>query len=248
MSMVLTIARVEARRIFVSPLAWAVLAVMQLILGVFFVLFLDAYQRESGLSEQYMGVSDFIGGGLYNTANIVLLLVMPLMTMRLFAEERKSGSITLLLSSPASLIQIVLGKFVGLMSFLLAAVGLLALMSFTLCVGTHLDLGRICAGLLGMFLLATAFGAAGLFVSTLTREPVIAAVGAFGLLLLLWILQGVAQSESMAHADVIGYLSLIGHFENLRRGIFNTADVAYYLLFVAFFLWLSVLRLDIERN
>ncbi|MBL6749148.1 MAG: ABC transporter permease subunit [Nevskia sp.] len=248
MSMVLTIARTEARRIFVSPLAWAVLAVMQLILGVFFVLYLDAYQREAGMSDQYMGVADFIGGGLYNTANVVFLLVLPLMTMRLFAEERKSGSLTLLLSSPASLIQIVLGKFLGLMSFMLAALALLALMSFTLCAGTHLDVGRIAAGLLGLFLMMSAFGAAGLFVSTLTREPVIAAVAAFGLLLLLWILQGVAQSESLQHADLIGYLSLIGHFENLRRGVFNSADVVYYLLFVALFLWLSVLRLDIERN
>jgi ABC-2 type transport system permease protein len=248
MSLVMTIARTEARRIFVSPLAWAVLAVMQLILGVFFALYLDAYQRGAGGPDQYVGVADFVGGGLYGTANVILLLVIPLMTMRLFAEERKSGSLTLLLSSPASLIQIVLGKFVGLLSFILAAVALLALMLFTLRVGTHLDIGRICAGLLGLFLMAISFGAAGLFVSTLTREPVIAAVGAFGLLLLLWILQGVAQSVNISHADAIGYLSPVGHFESLRRGVFNSADVIYYLLFVALFLWLSVLRLDMERN
>jgi ABC-2 type transport system permease protein len=248
MSKTLTIAATEARRIFVSPLAWAVLAVMQLILGVFFVLYLNAYARDAMLSDQFMGVSDYIGGGVYGVANIVLLLVMPLLTMRLFSEERKSGAITLLFSAPASLIEIVLGKFLGLVSFMLAAIGLLALMTLTLRVGTPLDIGRIAAGLLGLLLMMMAFGAGGLFVSTLTREPVIAAVGSFGLLLLVWILQAVGESQGLPFSQAIGYLSLIGHFESLRRGIVSTADVVYFLLFTAFFLWLSVLRLDIERN
>lgn len=248
MSKTLTIAATEARRIFVSPLAWAVLAVMQLILGVFFVLYLNAYARDAMLSDQFMGVSDYIGGGVYGVANIVLLLVMPLLTMRLFSEERKSGAITLLLSAPASLIEIVLGKFLGLVSFMLAAIGLLALMTLTLRVGTPLDIGRIAAGLLGLLLMMMAFGAGGLFVSTLTREPVIAAVGSFGLLLLIWILQAVGESQGLPFSQAIGYLSLISHFESLRRGVVSTADVAYFLLFTGFFLWLAVLRLDIERN
>lgn len=249
MSKVLTVARAESRRIFVSPLAWAVLAVLQVILGLFFVLYLNAYaQAAQASSNAYMGVSDYIGGGLYNTANVILLLVIPLMTMRLFSEERKSGSITLLLSSPTSLIEIVVGKYLGLLSFLLAEILLLAAMSVTLLAGTDLDLGRIAAGLLGLFLMMMAFGAAGLFVSTLTREPVIAAIAGFGLLLLFWILQAVAQMPSLPFSDAISYLSLVGHFQNLRLGIVSTADVIYYLLFVVFFLWLAVLRLDMERN
>ncbi|MDE2149070.1 MAG: ABC transporter permease subunit [Gammaproteobacteria bacterium] len=250
MSKVLSIAGAESRRIFVSPLAWAVLAVLQVILGIFFVLYLNAYAQAAQVAtDQSFGVADYIGGGLYSSANVVLLLVIPLMTMRLFSEERKSGSITLLLSSPVSLIEIVLGKFLGLGTFLLFAVGLLTLMSLTLMTGTDLDLGRIAAGLLGLFLMMLAFGAAGLFVSTLTREPVIAAVAGFGLLLVFWVLQGVSQSmTALPFAGAIGYLSLIGHFDNLRRGIVSTADVVYYLLFVTFFLWLAVLRLDLERT
>ncbi|HEX7381916.1 MAG TPA: ABC transporter permease [Nevskiaceae bacterium] len=246
---VMSIARVETRRIFASPLAWAVLAVLQVILGVFFVLYVNAYAQASmGFSNPAMGVSDYIGGGLYSTANVILLLVVPLMTMRLFAEERKSGSLTLLLSAPASLIEIVVGKFLGLAVFLLAAIVLLAGMSFTLLAGTNLDIGRIFAGLLGLLLMMLAFGAAGLFVSTLTREPVIAAIVTFGLLLLIWILQAVAQSPSVPYAQAIGYLSLMEHFENLRRGLVSTEDVAYYILFIVLFLWLAVLRLDMERN
>lgn len=249
MSKVLTIARAETRRIFVSPLAWAVLAVLQVLLGVFFVLYLNAYaQAAQASSGAYMGVSDYIGGGLYNTANVILLLVIPLMTMRLFSEERKNGSITLLLSSPTSLIEIVVGKYLGLLSFLFAEILLLAAMSLTLLAGTDLDLGRIAAGLLGLFLMMMAFGAAGLFVSTLTREPVIAAIAGFGLLLVFWVLQAVAHMPSLPYSEAIGYLSLVGHFESLRRGVVSTADVIYYLLFVVFFLWLAVLRLDMERN
>ena len=130
---------------------------------------------------------------------------------------------------------------------MLATLVLLAIMPLTLLSGTHLDVGFIAAGLLGLFLMMLAFGAAGLFVSTLTREPTIAAVLSFGLLLLVWLIQIVANQQ-IPFAAVFGYLSLIGHFESLRRGIFNTADVVYYILFTVFFLWLAVLRLDIERN
>ncbi len=249
MNKVLAIACTETRRIFVSPLAWAVLAVLQVILGVFFVLYLNAYAQAVQMSsDAYMGVSDYIGGGLYSTANVVLLLVIPLMTMRLFSEERKSGSITLLLSSPTSLIEIVIGKYLGLLPFLLTAIALLAIMSLTLLAGTDLDLGRIAAGLLGLLLMVMAFSAAGLFVSTLTREPVIAAITGFGVLLLFWVLQAVGRMPGVPYSEAIAYLSLVGHFENLRRGVVSTADVAYYLLFVVFFLWLAVLRLDMERN
>lgn len=247
MSMVLTIARTEARRIFVSPLAWAVLAVMQLIFGFVFINMLIDYVRNSAMSGQFMGVADYIGGGLYGFATIILLLVMPLLTMRMFAEERKSGTLILLLSAPASLVEIVLGKFLGLTVFMLATLALLTLMPLTLLSGTHLDLGRIAAGLLGLWLLMMSFGAAGLFVSTLTKEPTIAAVASFGLLLLVWLIQ-ILGNQQIPFAGAFTYLSLIGHFESLRRGIFNTADVVYYFLFTAFFLWLAVLRLDMERT
>lgn len=242
----LTIAGTEARRIFVSPLAWAVLAVLQGIIGFVFLSLLLDYAAHPAESDQYLGMSDYIGGGLYGFATILLLLIMPLMTMRLFAEERKSGSLTLLLSSPASLVEIVLGKFLGLGVFMLAALALLAIMPLTLLIGTNLDLGRIAAGLFGLLLLMGSFGAAGLFISTLTREPTIAAVTSFGLLLVVWLF-GILGTRPGLVGEVFTYLGLIGHFESLRRGVFNSADVVYYLLFTALFLWLAVLRLDSER-
>lgn len=247
MSVLFAIARHEARRIFVSPLAWTVLAVLQFILGLSFFLLLGEMIDNPGSLNQYAGVADYIGGGLFGFSAVLLLLVIPLLTMRLFAEDKKSGSLTLLTTAPASLTEIVLGKFLGLSVFFLAVLLLMALMPLSLLSGTDLDLGRIAAGLLGQWLLMLSFGAAGLFVSTLTKEPVIAAVGGFGLLLVVWLFEAMAHGGGLL-ADVFRHLSLIGHFESLRRGVFDTADVAYYLLFITFFLWLAVQRLDVERS
>ncbi|WP_295687732.1 ABC transporter permease [uncultured Nevskia sp.] len=247
MPIVLTIARTEARRIFVSPLAWTVLAVLQSILGVVFLLLILDYAQNPRGPESSVGLSDYIGGGLYSFATLVLLLVMPLLTMRLFAEERQNGNLTLLLASPVSLIEIVLGKFLGLFSFIAATILLLAAMPLMLLVGSNLDLGRIAAGLLGLSLMMMALGAAGLYVSSLTREPTIAAVASFGLLLMLWLMQ-VLSSQPGWIGKLLGYLAIVGHFENLRRGIFSSVDIVYYLLFTVLFLWLAVLQLDSERN
>lgn len=243
----LAIAANETRRIFVSPLAWAVLGVTQLIFGYIFAGAVVQYVRNSDTAEQSVGVSDYVGSGLYGSATIILLLILPLMTMRLFSEERKSGTLTLLFSAPVTLIEIVLGKFLGVMVFVLAIIGLLALMPASLLPVVHLDLGRLAAGLLGLLLLTMAFASCGLFISSLTREPTIAAVGSFAALLVIWLLKMPASFDS-PFAPIFDYLSLISHYQDLISGLFDSSDVVYYLLFTALFLWLTVLRLDMERN
>lgn len=247
MGTVLCIAGTEARRIFVSPLAWTVLAVVAFITGFAFVSLLDQLRMNPLALSDYFGVSDYISAGVFNFSTVLFLLVMPLMTMRLFAEERKSGSLVLLLASPASLTQIVLGKFLGLGVFMLALVGLIGLMPLSLMFATTLDAGRLLAGLLGLLLMLMAFGAAGLFVSTLTREPTIAAIGGFGLLLVTWLIDMLAYGDGRL-APLFGQLSLLGHYDNLRRGLFDSGDLVYYLLFTGLFLWAAVQRLDMERR
>jgi ABC-2 type transport system permease protein len=249
MSNILNIARTELKRIFLSPLAWAVLAVVQFIMGFVFINLLVDYANNAGMQpDDSIGVSDYVAGSLYGFATILLLLVMPLMTMRLFAEERKGNTLVLLTSAPVSITEVVLGKFLGLLGFVLAVVLLMAAMPLALHWSTNLDWGRVAAGLLGLFLMMMAFGAAGLFVSSLTREPTIAAVGSFGLLLVVWLLNILAYNDAIPFREVFNYLSLIGHYDSLRRGIFNSADIVYYLLFSGLFLWLTVQRLDMERN
>lgn len=248
MKNVFVIAAHETRRIFVSPLAWAVLGIAQLIFGYIYIGAVIQYLNQASMGpDASVGVSDFVGSGLYGSATIILLLLMPLMTMRLFSEERKAGTLTLLYSAPVTLIEIVLGKFLGLMVFVLALIGLLALMPAALLPAVNLDVGRLAAGLLGLLLLTMAFGACGLFISSLTREPTIAAIGSFAALLVIWLLKMPAGFDS-SWAPLFDYLSLISHYQELITGIFDSSDVVYYLLFTALFLWLTVLRLDIERN
>lgn len=243
----LHIAAHEMRRIFVSPLAWAVLAVVQLILGLVFVMTLVDYSQNPPMMDNPPGVSEIVISGMFGFSTVILLLVMPLLTMRLFSEERRSGSLDLLLSSPASLTEIVLGKFLGLVAFMLVLLVLIAAMPLSLLPATPLDLGRIAAGLTGLFLMMGAFGAAGLFVSSLTEQTTVAAVGSFGLLLLFWLVHWIGFQD-FAFSAMFHYLSLIGHYDSMLSGAFDTSDVVYYLLFIAVFLALTVQRLDMERH
>ena len=123
---------------------------------------------------------------------------------------------------------------------------MLLLMPLSLALGTHLDYGKIGACVLGMLLLVGAFAAAGLFMSTLTRQPAVAAVSTFGLLLFLWIINWLGQGDSR-YQGVLHYLSFTDHYTTLLRGSFDSVDVAFYVLFIATFLGLSIRRLDSAR-
>ena len=163
--------------------------------------------------------------------------------MRLISEERRSGTIALLLSSPVSMTQIVLGKFTGIVAFMLVFIGMISLMPLSLLAGTELDLGKLAAGVFALTLLLAAFSSAGLYLSSLTANPVVAAVSAFGLLLLLWIISNNAGEAS----NGLTQLSLLGHFAPMLRGLIDTADVAYFALFIATFLILTIRQLDSQR-
>lgn len=247
--MIGTIAAKELKSLFLSPLAWVVLAVVQFLLAYFFLLQVDQYlaiQPRLAAMEGAPGITDMIVAPLFGNAAIIMLLVAPLVTMRLISEERRNGTLGLLTSAPITPAQIVLGKYLGIIAFFGVMLALAALMPLSLLLGGSLDFGKFLGGLLGIGLLVTAFAAAGLFMSSLTNQPTIAAVASFGLLLLLWIIDWAARGRD-APEGVLGYLSVMGHYEPLLRGMFNTTDVAYYLLFIAVFLVLAVRRLEAER-
>lgn len=256
MSGLLTIARHELGRLFVSPLAWSLLAIMQLLLGLLFAMTLTDITLHPARINEYNGVSEVVGAGLFRFATIILVLVVPLLTMRVFADERKTGNIDLFHAAPVSLTTLVLGKFAGVMAFLTLALALIAAMPLSLLLGTPLDLGLIAAGLLGLWLVMAAFTAAGIFISSLTREPTLAAIGTLGLLLALWLLQAVSYlawqpvifGTTLQVDNVARELSLIGHFQHFLRGMFSTTDVAYFVLFTGLFLALTIQRLDMERQ
>jgi gliding motility-associated transport system permease protein len=244
--MIITIAFRELRSMFLSPLAWTVLAVVQLVLAWTFLTQMDyffALQKELATMQNAPGVTDLVAAPLLEVASIVLLMVTPLLTMRLISEERRNGTLSLLLSAPLSMTEIVLGKYLGIVLFLLIFVLMIALMPLSLLMGTQLDLGKLAAGVLGLTLLLCAFAAAGLLLSSLTTNPVIAAISSFGLLLLLWIV-GRNGSDT---GDVFTYLSLLDHYVPLLRGIIDTADVAYFILFIVTSLLLTIRQMDTQR-
>jgi len=247
--MIFTIAARELKSLFLSPLAWAILAVVQLILAYIFLVsvdqFLEVQPRLVGMADA-PGVTDIIAAPLFGTAAVVLLLVAPLLTMRLVSEEHRNRTLSLLLSAPVSMTEIILGKYLGILLFLLVMLGMLALMPLSLLVGGNLDFGKLGAGLLGLGLLLAAFAAAGLFMSTLTTQPTVAAISTFGLLLLLWIIDWTSGARAEV-SGILSYMSLTRHYEPMLKGMINSVDIAYYLLFIITFLVLSVRRLDAER-
>ena len=233
----------ELRNLFLSPLAWCVLAVVQFILAWMFLASVEGFRGNPG---GVTGVTDTVAAGLYSVSSIVMLLVVPLLSMRLVAEERRSGSLALLLSAPVRMSEIVLGKYLGLLAFLGIMVLMLTLMPLSLALGTHLDYGKLAADVFGLFLLLGAFAAAGLYMSTLTRQPVVAAVSSFGLLLFLWVANWLGRGDAH-YSAVLHYVSLIDHYGSMLGGAFDSSDVIYYLLFIATFLTLSIRRLDGQR-
>ncbi len=245
--MVFTLAGRELRTLFLSPLAWAILAVVQLILGFMFLSQLDTFlqwQAQIALLENAPGTTEIIVAPLLGNAAIVLLLVAPLLTMRLISEERRNQTLPLLFSAPISMSEIVIGKYLGILSFMLIMVVLIALMPLSLLLGGSLDIGMLAAGLLGLTLMLASFSAIGLYISSLTRYPTVAAVTTFGALLLLWIINWASNSDPNG---VLAYLSMLHHLQPLLRGVVNSADIAYFLLFILSFLVLAIRRLDADR-
>ena len=246
----------ELRRLFASMLAWCVLGVSQLLTGLLFTLSLLRISADPAQIGPYDGVSEVVGAGLFRFAMLLLLLVVPLLTMRVFADERKTGTLELLLAAPVGLAAVVLGKFLGLMGYLSLLLAAIAAMPAALIAFTPLDTGVIAAGALGLWLTAVAFTAVGVFVSALTREPVLAAVATLGALLLLWLLYAAAElawqpivfGVPLALGAAAGALSPIGHSDALLRGVFDSADVLYFLIFAACFLALTVVRLDMDQR
>ncbi len=240
--MILTIAAREWRSLFLSPLAWTVLAAQQGLMAWIFLLLVQDFQamqgRLAGL-ENAPGVTDLVAAPLFRVAAWGLLLVTPLATMRLFSMERRTRSLDLLLSAPVSASEMVLGKYLGTMLFLWIGASLAGLMPLALAFGTTLDFGKLLAGLLGLSLLAAGFAAVGLYLSTLTVQPIAAAAATFGLLLGLSV---VDLQETTSR--LFGYLSPLRHYDALLLGLVNSADLAYYLLLSVLFLGLAIRRID----
>jgi len=247
--MVLTLALRELRALFLSPMAWSILAVSQLILAFIFLTLVEDYiakQPQLMLLENAPGITVWIVAPLYGA--VAWLLMMVVLTMRIISEERRNHSLTLLLSAPISMTEIIVGKYLGTLLFLLLMSLMLSIMPLSLLLAGHLDSGHFLAINIALLLLVASFAALGLYLSSLTVQPTVAAIGTYGALLLLWIVD--VGTNSVANAETSGllsYLSMLRHFDALARGVFSSADITYFVLFITTFLVLSIRRLDADR-
>lgn len=250
MKPIINIASTEFQRLFRSPLAWSLLAIVQFILAWMFLNSVEEYMiyiqpKLVGL-DHAPGVTEIVVSNLYSSIGVIMLAIMPILTMRLLAEERMNGTLTLLLSSPISASQIVLGKYFGLMAFILLMIAMLSLMPLSLLLGTQLDMGMLLSSILGLSLLLASFAAAGLYLSALTKQAVIAAMSSFALLLFLVILYLSGSSQS-GNSSLFIYLSHFSHFLSFLQGSFDSSDFMYYVLFILGFLILSIRKLNNDR-
>jgi ABC-2 type transport system permease protein len=236
----------ELRSLFAMPSTWWILAVLQFIFAWFFLNGLQTFleiQPQLAQLANAPGATTLIAVPLFNMVALLLMMLTPMLTMRLIAEERRNQTLPLLLSSPLPLTHLVLGKFLGMTLFLFILVSSLPLMICTLALGTPLDTGLLLSNMLGLALLIACYVALGLYVSTLTAQPIIAAIGALAVLLGLWLIDLTASSENAPwHA-----LSPMHHFQSFSSGLLDSSDAAFFVLFSAFFLLLAVRRLNNNR-
>lgn len=249
MSMILSIASREFRTLFLSPLAWTILAILQFILAFLFLSQVETFtalQPKLAGIEGAPGLTDIIVAPLFGNAGIILLLVTPLLTMRLICEERRNKTMALLLSAPVSNSDIILGKYLGILGLMSLMIVLITLMPLSLLSGGELDLGKLFANILALLLLVTAFTATGLFMSCIAGHPTVAAMGTFGTLLLLWILDWTTGMKDQ-RSELFEYLSILRHFQNIQSGLISSVDVSYFFLFITGFILLSIRSLDNDR-
>ncbi len=244
--MILTLAGKELRGLFSSPLAWIVAALLQLILAWVFLMRLDSFlelQPRLAQLADAPGASEIVTAPLFSAAAVILMMATPIFGMRLIAEERRNRTMPLLMSAPISMTQIVLGKFLGLCAFLMLPVGMVSAMGAALAAGGEIDLGLLAANALGLALLLATFAAVVLFASSLTSQPIIAAVLGLGILLASW-LASLANPDS---AGVLQLLSVTRRFERFNTGLVDSADLAWHAIAIVLFLLLTIRRLDRDR-
>jgi ABC-2 type transport system permease protein len=249
---VLAIAGRELRSYFASPIAYVVVGLFALLFGYFFYAILVFF------SEQSMRMGMMGGPGSLNVnqmmlrplllnTSVILLFVLPMLTMRSFSEEKRSGTFELLLTTPLTDWQIVLGKFLGAMALyaLMLAISLLDI-ALLFWYGNP-EWRPIATGYLGLLLMGGCFIALGLFISSLTKNQIVAGFLTFATFLMLWIINWPGEYSGPTTRDLLNYLSITQHFDDFARGIVDTKDIVYYLSFITFGLFLPAKSVDSER-
>ena len=244
---ILAVAGKELRAYFHSPIAYLIMTVYGLIYGgVFygltksFISQMFRMEAMGGMGAPPMSVNEYIIHQILDfVMTYVLFFLIPLITMRLFAEEKRSGTIELLLTSPLTDMQIILGKFLGALA-LFAVLEAITFLYFTvLFVYGNPNAKPLIAGALGFLLYGAALLALGMWFSTFTKNQIIAGAVGLAVFLLLFLLDWVTAYSSGVVGRVMAYLALTTHFDNFSKGVIDLSDLVYYLSVVAFGIFMT---------
>lgn len=249
---VLVIFKKEMKSYFASPIAYLLLTIFAVIFGFFFYTFTRLFVLQ-GMQMQMMGrgmpmdVNEQVIRPLLSNASVLGLFLIPMITMRLYAEEKRSGTIELLMTSPVRDLEIVLGKWLAALVLYAAILGISGINMGILFAFGRPDWKPILVGFLGLLLQGGCLLAVGIFISTMTRNQIIAGGATFAVCLMLWVLDWVSAYDQSGWAKVISYLSVVTHFEPFSKGVIDSKDVIFYLSMIFLGLFLTARSVESLR-
>ncbi len=252
MSNILTICRKELKSYFASPIAYLLMAMYGVLFGFFFWnavgYFVNMSFQSTMMGRSFpMDVNEMIIRPLLMNTSVIGLFLIPLISMRLFAEEKRMGTIELLFTSPVRDMEIIIGKWLAAVILYACLLGISALnLSFLFVYGKP-DWKPLLIGYLGLLFQSGALLAIGAFISTTTRNQIIAGGVTFGVCLLLWVFEWVAGYETSTWATVMGYMSVVRHYEPFSKGVIDTKDAIYFASLIFFGLFLTARSLESLR-
>jgi ABC-2 type transport system permease protein len=250
---VLAIAGKELRAYFGSPMAYIIIGVFAIVFGYFFYVPLVFFNRQSMQMAMGMGGSMNINSMLitpvFVNSTVVMLFLLPAITMRTYAEEKRSGTIELLLTSPVTDFEIILGKFFGAMGLYVSMLALTLLHVAILfwAADPNPEWKPIASTYLGLVLMGGCFISIGLLISSLTKNQVVAAIVTFTVFLMLWVINWIGTFVGPTAQAVLTHLSITDHFEDFSRGVIDTKHLVYYISFISLGLYLTAKSVDSER-
>jgi len=249
---ILAIAHKELRSYFASPIAYVIIGFFAILYGYFFAFILQAFVRQSmqaGLmgGAQAMNVNQQLIRPLLQNVTVVVLFLLPMVTMRTYAEEKRSGTIELLLTSPVTDFEIVMGKFLGAMGLYGAMLAVTLFHFAVLFVYGKPEWKPIVTSYVGLLLFGGCFVSVGLFISSLSKNQIVAGASTFAVFLLLWVITWIGSFTGPTGDKLTAYLSIVDHFVDFTKGVVDTTHLVYYLSFITFGLFLTAKSVDSER-
>lgn len=250
------IAKKELHSYFSSPVAYVVITMFLIITGYFFynqfaVFSTLSFQASTdpGLAKQQnlLNITETVVRPLFGNISVIMLLMMPLLTMRLFSEEKKSGTIELLLTYPVTDMEVILGKFLACLAVFFLMLLLTVTYPILLFIFGEPEIGPVLTGYIGLFFMGAAFISLGIFTSSLTENQIIAATLSFGVLFLFFMMGYSVGMMGPMLGNLMMYISLIGHLESFAKGVINTTDIIYYGIFITLFIFLTLRVLESKR-